>query len=310
MLHRPNVISLLRDQYWVAHVEQLSSIGISWQAVSKAVHHDLVARLLPGVIGIPHAWDTIEGRAMAVQLAAHRRGFVTGTTAASLYGLRRMPELPIEYALPEQYKLVVPTWVRIVKSSWPDDEPRPLRGDGLVLASPLRTLFRLAVNLNQHRFERAAEDAWHLGIVDPVMAADYLRRVRRSGRAGVARFEEWLDKTSARGSPTASGLEQLLVELCERAGLPEPARQFPLQLRSGETVHLDLAWPDIRLAIEPGHSWWHGGDLRQRADQDRDRGCLELGWQVIRYDESVRNRQGEVVRELRSLHRRRALDVR
>ena len=74
-------------------------------------------------------------------------------------------------------------------------------------------------------------------------------------------------------------------------------RQHPLVLPSGEVIHLDLAWPDVRLAVEPGHSWWHGGDLRQRRDQDRDRACAVVGWHVVRYDESAardrrRHRQG------------------
>ena len=46
------------------------------------------------------------------------------------------------------------------------------------------------------------------------------------------------------------------------AGLPEPIRQHPLLLLTGELIHLDIAWPEVRLAVEPGHSWWHGGDTR------------------------------------------------
>ena len=80
-----------------------------------------------------------------------------------------------------------------------------------------------------------------------------------------------------------------MLDALRRAGLPEPVRQHPLTLRSGETIHVDLAWPAIRLGVEPGHSWWHGGDLGQRADQARDRACDEIGWRIIRCDESVRD---------------------
>jgi very-short-patch-repair endonuclease len=310
VLHRPNVLPLLRDQRWVAHVQQLAQIGVAAPSVSKAVDKGLVRRVLTGVVGVPFAWDTFEGRAMAVQLAARQDGFLSGPTAARLYGLRGMPELPIEYTLPFTRQLLVPAWVRLVKTSWPDDEEYAAREDGLVVASPLRTLFGLASQLSQHRFERAAEDAWHLGLVDPARAAEYLARIRRRGRTGVARFETWLEKTQSRARAAATGLEQLLLDLCDRAGLPEPERQHPLELRSHETKHLDIAWPHIRLAIEPGHSWWHGGDLRQRADQRRDRACAEVGWQVIRYDESVWDHQDATVRELRALYRQRADDVR
>jgi hypothetical protein len=309
VLHRPNVISLFRDQRWVAHVSQLAELGVSRQAVSKAVGEGLVCRVLRGIVGVPVAWDTFEGRALAVQLAADQAGFLCGTTAARLHGLRRMPALPIEYSLHETHRLAAPAWVRLVKTSWPDEEVRPPRDDALIVASPLRMLFRLASQFNQHRFERAAEDAWHRELVDPASAAAYLARIRRKGLAGVARFETWLEKTTVISRPAATGLEQLLLAICDRASLPEPVRQHAVELRSGETVHLDIAWPDIRLAVEPGHSWWHGGDLAQRRDQTRDRACLEVGWQVIRYDESVCERKDDAVRELRELHRRRAADL-
>ena len=164
-----------------------------------------------------------------------------------------------------------------------------VRSDGLRIASPLRTLFRLAAVFNDHRFQRAAEDAWHLQLVTPEAAADYLAAVRRSGRTGVIRFEHWLERMSFQSKPSQSGLEQDVIDAIVRAGLPDPVRQLPLILPSGELIHVDVAWPDVRLGVEPGDSWWHGGDLRQRADQARDRACDEIGWRIVRADESVRD---------------------
>ena len=285
---------------------QLATLGVSRQAVAKAVDAGLVCRVARGVVGVPVAWDTFEGRAMAAQLTTRRQGFLTGVTAARLYGVRRMPTSPIEVCLPEVQRSPVPSWVRLVKTSWPDDEVRPERDDGLIVASPLRTLFRLASQFTQNRFERAAEDAWHLGLVNPRQAADYLARIRRKGLAGVAHFDTWLAKSSTMTRPATTSLERLVVELCHRADLPEPVRQHPIVLPSGEVVHLDIAWPEVRFAVEPGHSWWHGGDLAQRSDQNRDRACLQVGWQVVRYDESVWEHQDDTVRELRELYRQRA----
>jgi very-short-patch-repair endonuclease len=184
-----------------------------------------------------------------------------------------------------------------------------LRGDGIRVATPLRTLFGLARRFNQHRFERAAEDAWHRGLVSPDDAADYLAAVRRSGKEGVRRMEHWLERTSHRVRPSQSRLESRFVQLIEQVGLPTPVRQLPLTLDSGETIHLDIAWPDVRLAVEPGHSWWHGGDLRQRADQARDRACALVGWHVLRYDEAAARDRAATARELLALHRRRVADL-
>ena len=104
----------------------------------------------------------------------------------------------------------------------------------------------------------------------------------------MTRFERWLEKTAARTRPSQSGLELDVLDAVRRAGLPEPERQHPLTLRNGEVIHVDLAWPRARLGVEPGHSWWHGGDLGQRSDQARDRACDEIGWRIVRHDESLR----------------------
>ena len=93
-------------------------------------------------------------------------------------------------------------------------------------------------------------------------------------------MNEWLERCSERSRPAQSGFELDLIDAFERVGLPTPKRQHPIVLATGETIHLDIAWPAIRLAVEPGHSWWHGGELRQLRDEARDRACGVVGWHV------------------------------
>ncbi len=57
-------------------------------------------------------------------------------------------------------------------------------------------LFGLAGQFNQHRFERAAEDVWHKGLATPEEAWAYLEAIRRSGRGGVKRMADWLEKAA------------------------------------------------------------------------------------------------------------------
>lgn len=311
VLHRPGVIRLLGTQYWVASVRQLCEIGVGRNSTATAVRRGALIRVLRGVVGIPDHWDTFEGRCMAAQLAGGDGAYISGTTAARLYGLRRMPEHPIRVSVNISHPVRVPAWATLFRTSWADDEPRPDRSDLLRLSSPRRMLFDLAATLSETRFARAAEDAWHLGLVSPEEADEYLQRVRRGGRTGVANLEQWLESLDATGQtrPAESGLEQLLADLARRAGLPPPVQQHRLRLADGRTIHLDLAWPAVRFAIEPGHSWWHGGDLRQRVDQERDRACTAVGWQVVRYDESVWERIDATVAEISRMYRARARDV-
>ena len=310
MIDRAEVLSLFADQYWVAEVDQLIALGISISTIKRARQRGSLVGVMPGVVKLARSEDSLESRAMALQLHAGPCSFISGITAGALYHLRNMPRSVVEITVPEHQPVRVPTWARLTLTSWIDPERDvALRSDGLRVATPLRTLFRLAGTFNQHRFERAAEDCWHRGLVTPEAAADYLAVVRRSGRSGVLRFEEWLHQCASRTKPSQSGLELDVLDAIRRAGLPEPRRQLALTLRSGEAIHLDLAWPEVRLGVEPGHSWWHGGDLKQRADQARDRACDEIGWRIVRHDESVREELAAFGIQLRIIYdeRRRSL---
>jgi hypothetical protein len=309
VINRPDVLALLARQHWVVGLRQLDALGVSRSAVKRASAAGLVVRVHRGVLRLAGVELSLAGRALALQLAAGPTAFASGPTAGALHGLRDMPTQRIEVTVKEERRPDVPGAHRIVLTSWLDEDrditPRP---DGLRIASPLRTLFGLASQFNQHRFERAAEDAWHKGLVTPQAAADYLAAIRQSGKKGVRRMEQWLERTTFL-RPAQSGLELDFLAMIEQVGLPTPVRQLPLTLLSGEIIHLDIAWPDVRLAVEPGHSWWHGGDLRQRADQARDRACALVGWHVHRYDETATRDRLATARELLALYRRRAADL-
>ncbi|MGB0112671.1 MAG: hypothetical protein WBP59_05580 [Ilumatobacteraceae bacterium] len=247
---------------------------------------------------------------MAVQLRAAPAGFLSGWTAGRLAGLRSMPERPIHFTVPQRFDRELPTWVDVHRSRWYDDADRCVRDDQLVVAQPLRMLFGLAAAFNQYRFERAAEDAWHLGLITPTAAAEYLQAHRCRGKDGVATMERWLDRAIERERPTQSNLERVLIDALEQVGLPDPERQWPLVLAGAETIRLDIAWPSIRLAVEPGASWWHGGDQRVRRDQARDRACTELGWLVVRFDETMRSDVAAAAEQVARIHRRRTADLR
>jgi very-short-patch-repair endonuclease len=219
-----------------------------------------------------------------------------------------MPTNTIHVTVPQAFGRVMPAWVDVHRTAWHDADTE--RRDGFLIASPMRTLFGLAAAFNQHRFERAAEDAWHLGLVTPSTAAQYLQQHRCRGKDGVSKIERWLERTDGQTRPAQSNLERDLIRQLEVIGVRRPVRQHRLVLPSGETIHLDIAWPDIRLAVEPGASWFHGGDIAQRRDQDRDRACAEVGWMVVRFDETMRDDLHDAAGQVARVHARRTADLR
>jgi very-short-patch-repair endonuclease len=294
-----------------SHRQLIQELGISQPTVSRARRKGLMVEVLPGIARLASSPETFLTRCMAVQLKTEDDGFLSGWTAARLADLRGMPENKIHFTVPDGFRTRMPTWVDVHRTRWYNAElDRETRDDGLIVAKPMRMLFGLAAVFNQHRFERAAEDAWHRGLITPQSALEYLEIHRCRGKDGVSTVEQWLEHALGQDRPAQSNLERDLIHAFENAALPHPKRQYPLKLKSGETIHLDIAWPDIKLAVEPGASWWHGGDLGQRKDQSRDRACSELGWSVIRFDESVRDDFDAAALQVVRIHRQWTRDTR
>jgi len=306
-----NILDLFARQYGVASRTQLiDDFDIPPWKIARTLKSGVFTEVVPGVVRVSSSRETFRMRCMALQLRASGVGFISGWSAGRLRGLRLLPDEPIHFTSPVGPGRRNPPWAHVHRTAWYDaDLDRETLDDGLVVAAPMRMLFGLAAAFNQFRFERAAEDAWHRKLITPHEAAHYLEQHRCRGKDGVAIIEQWLEKAIFQDRPAQSNLERSLLEALEEIALPTPVRQHPLILPSGEAVHLDIAWPDIRLGIEPGASWWHGGDLAQRKDQARDRACGEIGWQIVRFDESMRDDIAASARQVRRIHRRRTLDL-
>jgi hypothetical protein len=297
------LLQMIANQHGVIARSQLrDELGWSGSRISRARARGIFRDLTPSILRLASSPETFPMRCMALQLHLDDRCFLSSTTAGRLHGLRSMSPTPIRATIPETSRRDCPSWAQLARSSWFDDADSVRRNDGLIVATPLRMLFGLAATLHPFRFARAAEDAWNLQLITPEMAADYLQRHRCRGKNGVRVMEQWLEGALEQQRPAQSGLEQLLIGCLLRVGLPEPERQFPLVLATGEVIHLDIAWPSRLLAVEPGAARWHGGALGQRRDQARDRACSEQGWHVIRFDESLRDDPMAAARQVQRIY--------
>jgi Transcriptional regulator, AbiEi antitoxin len=299
------ILRLLAHQHGVVTSSQLRAHGVAPRSISYFAQRGVIEPLVPGVWRAVSHPCTFETRAMAVQLHAAPDGVLSGPTAGRMHGMRQMPSQKIYVVTPHRSKASLPSWVVRTVWSWLDVAAATVQLGVFRVLSPVCTLLTLAGLFNDHRFERAAEDAWHLKLVTPEQAASFLDAIRGSGRLGVSRFDRWLQRTEARSRPSQSGFELDVLDALSAAGLPEPQRQYRLTLATGEVVHLDIAWPDAMLAVEPGHSWWHGGDLKMAADYDRDGACGEVGWHVARLSEAARRDLAGAATRIRNTYDRR-----
>lgn len=263
-----------------------------------------------GVYRVGGAPDTFEARCSAATLFGGDVGFVSGSSAGRLLGLRRMHADVVDFTVPDGFRTAPPWWMKLRTTNWYDPvEHRSPYDGGIMVATPLRMMFGLARQFNQRRFDKAADDAWQLGLITPRAVLDFLQANRASGKNGVTRLERWVERALEQSAPSESYLERDLIAELERIGLPTPVRQFPLVLRTGERIRLDAAWPAIRLGVEPGHSWFHRFDGGQERDHLRDAACGELGWQILRLNEKMLLDVRGVARTVARVYRQRLATV-
>jgi len=216
-----SVLALFAAQHGVASLAQLIERQLSPRTIGRARQRNELIPVLPGVYLLGGDQLTFEGRAMAVQLHCGEACFLSGTTAGALFGLRSMPKRRIQVTIRGRVRVSLPSWVQASVTSWIAPDCVELRADGLRCTDPYHTLLGLARQFNDQRFQRAAEDAWHRHLITPGQAAQFLERYRGSGRAGVGRFERWLDKTGAQellNIHRSSGPDRIAVGESARVG--------------------------------------------------------------------------------------------
>ncbi len=80
-----------------------------------------------------------------------------------------------------------------------------------------------------------------------------------------------------------SAFESLVRAELLAAGLPRPQLQHVVRLGGGATYRLDLAWPDLRLAVEADGAAVHANASALRNDLRRQNALVAAGWTLLRF---------------------------
>jgi very-short-patch-repair endonuclease len=179
--------------------------------------------------------------------------------------------------------------------------------DGLRITTPARTLFDLGGVLDLEAHLSAVDDAYQRGLTTPTELREVFDELAGRGRRGSAALRDALAEIPPQSRPTMSGYELKLARALLAAGLPDPVRQHPVRLLDGSRVHLDLAYPDRRVAIEVDHSHWHAGLAATARDKARDVQLARVSWATLRFtDDDVDHRLAAAVGSIRDVYGRRA----
>jgi hypothetical protein len=300
----PQVLALYRSQHGVASEDQLGTLGLTRRQIQYLASSKQLEFEHQGVYRLAAVESTFESQCVAVSLADDEIA-VSHQSAARLWGLRQMQSARLHVTVSHHRHPIAAGHVKVHRSVVVDQHWRE-RPDGIRLTSPARTLFDLAGVVSPQRLESALEHSLRLNLVTLPELWEVARALAGRGRSGSGRFVRLLNSRPAWLKPVDSGLELTVAHALVARGLPMPVRQHPLRLSNAVTIHPDLAWPDLRLAIEVDHVTWHGGVVATMNDHARDRQLRLIGWQVERVtDREIKDRSAEVVRDLVSLYEQR-----
>jgi very-short-patch-repair endonuclease len=229
---------------------------------------------------------------------------IAGRSAAAMYGAGLDdPVDAVEVLVPCGIRLVPYTGLILHQGDVLTSERRQIRG--MAVTSPERTGWDLACWLAPVEAVVFVDRMLARGITIPTALGRYLdrRRVEVPPPRGLRRFTELLALADGGSeSPQESRLRARLV----LAGLPRPHTQFTVVDRTGRFVaRVDLAWPDVKVAVEYDGLWHVGSKQQIHHDRQRLNALVGAGWTVLHVTSArLRDDLEGVVSEIRSAIRR------
>ena len=267
----------LATHHGVITTAQLVAAGVPRRRIQRLVRSGALVRVTAGVFVLAGSPATLHQRA-AILGATHPGGFVTGPTAGTLGGLRRMPtSAALHFSLPHGINPEPQAGVRIRQTTKVTAADRMSRPDGIVVASWPRLAFDLAADLGRLDHLSVVNQMVDRGDVTVARLVTIGVRLCHPGRRGSRRFEETLAALGGSAAQQSHAEVRLLDALRARDVPVEP--QVPVATPIG-LLHLDLGvaacrW-GVELDIHPEHRQLEG----QQRDAGRRRATNQVDWQV------------------------------
>lgn len=271
------MFSSVLDSHGVClHRDAVATIGR--RAVAAALARGRLVSPWRGVLVCADRADQPSTLAAAALQLSRSSGLLSGPTAAHLHGCDAVPVTPVHLVVPYRHRFEPRPGIIVHNATGLDadrvvvDELPVLRLERVVtdLLCTARPQDALAVTDQALRSLREAER--------PAFRRELRRRIgARPDIRGTCRAAMLVEIASDRAeSPAESWTRWLLVE----AGFPLPEVNHWVLDIDGRRLHrVDLAWPDLRIAVEHDGYAAHAG--REEADRRRTDDLRRRGWIIV-----------------------------
>lgn len=272
------VSSVLRASGEVASWAQLVA-QTSRHAVKHAARNGHIVRVLPRVYAAPHVQHSVHIRMRAGLLFAGPGSCLSHTTALAQWPRLHIPVDGLVHVLaPADRQPRSSGFVRIHRYR---DHTIPQRliifRHGLATTRPQVALLDAWSILPSSRRRAPVIDAVRLGLVHPDQLALALRaRTTLTGRAELRRLIDLL-RAGCRSELELMGF----IGIFSDPQLPLADRQVEV-IVCGRRYVLDVAWPELLLAVELDGAAYHGSTDARENDVRRDSALAGIGWFTIR----------------------------
>jgi hypothetical protein len=269
---------LAADQYGAITHAQLREQGVSGSALRRQMSSgDLIHVTLRiyRVGGTPETWRQ---QVMTATLA----GCVAfGRTAAALWSLDGFRPGVVEVVTTSSWRHEIPGVVVHRTKHLPAADLS--RAQGIPATSVSRTLLDVAGVTGERESARAMDDAINKNLVTLPQLLEQLETAGKKGRPGTALYRRLLSTYDVGEVLTESALENEMLEVLKRGGLPPPIVQWEILDRGHELKRVDAAYPDLLIGFEADGREWHIASSDFVRDRRQQNALVALGWLILRF---------------------------
>lgn len=276
------VSRLANEQHGRVSAQQLQACGLTKKAIEVRVRRGQLHRVHHAVYAVGHEAWTVHGYFMAAVLAGGEGAVLSHVSAAVLWGLLPWRMADAQVIVPgDRGRTRTGLHVHRARSLDPQDVTRHL---GIPVTSAARTCLDIAAELSPKALRRPVRQAQAEHRASVRQIAEVLGRA--NGHRGAKRLADLIATGPA---PTRSELEDVVLDLLLRGGLPHPEVNRPL-VRLGRRIIPDFRWPAQQIVVEADGAAWHVGKLAREDDAERQAILEASGERVIRitWDQALR----------------------
>jgi very-short-patch-repair endonuclease len=276
----PQLRAIARKQHGLVTRQQALTI-LTRHRLAGAVRHGELTWTRPNVLRITGAPETWEQHVLAACFTRRAGTVASFRSAARIWGLPKTTgDDPIEVTTPSRRRARIPGVT--VHDSFILDGWHTTRRRSIPVTSPARTLCDLTAVWPPWDVERAIDDALRRKLLGLARLEAVFRDLAHRGRRRSTVMRAALEARVPGFDPGESVMEAKVLRWIKSAGLPEPVQQHRVRV-DGHTYRLDLAYPDLKIAIEYDGWDWHSRRASFDGDRARQNPLELMDWIVLRY---------------------------